>query len=106
MECEVLGVLDVYRRRKWIENEDYAVAREQFLAETTRLIKLGVAKVIPVRSKLLTQSWLLVERHHIYQADALQIASAKNVGVDQLLSGDHRLVDVSKEEGVNADFLG
>ncbi len=91
---EVLGVLDTYHRRKWLESEDYTSVRESFLAETTRLIKLGVAKVIPVRSKLLTQSWLLVERYHIYEAEALQIASAKNLGVDQLLSGDHRLVDV------------
>lgn len=103
---EVLGALHAYHRRKWLENEEYRTARESFLAETTRLIKLGVAKVIAVRSRLLTQSWLLVEKYHIYEADALQIASAENLGVDQLLSGDHRLVDVSKEEGVNADYLG
>lgn len=103
---EVLGVLDAYHRRKWIELEDHTAARDSFLAETTRLIKIGVAKVVPVRSKLLMQSWLLVEKYHIYEADALQIASAKNLGVEKLLSGDHRLVDVSKEEGVNAHFLG
>ena len=43
------------------ENEDYTTARESFIAETTRLIKLGVAKVIPVKSKLLTQSMLFVK---------------------------------------------
>jgi uncharacterized protein len=102
---EVLGVLDTYHRRKWIASEDYSAARDSLLAETKRLIKLGIAKVVPVRSKLLAQSWLLVEKHHIYQTDALQIASAKNIGVDQLLSGDRRLVDASKKEGINADFL-
>ena len=103
---EVLGVLHAYHRRKWLESEDYTAARESFLAETTRLIKLGVAKIIPVKTKLLTQSWLLVEKYHIYEADALQVSSAKNLGVDQLLSGDRRLVDVCREEGVKADYLG
>ena len=103
---EVLGALQTYYRRKWLESEDYTTARESFIAETTRLIKLGVAKVVPVRSKLLTQSWLFVEKYHIYVADALQIVSAKNLDVDRLLSGDRRLVDVSREEGVDSDYLG
>ena len=103
---EVLGTLDAYYRRKWLESEDYKAARESFIAETVRLIKLGVAKVVPVKSKLLAQSWLLVEKHHIYEADALQIVSAKNLGADQLLSGDQRLVDISRKEEVNAAYLG
>jgi predicted nucleic acid-binding protein len=103
---EVLGALDTYHRRNWLESEDYRVARESFIAETVRLLKLGVAKVVPVRSKVLAESWLLVEKHHIYEADALQIVSAKHVDTDQLLSGDQRLVDISKKEKVNAAYLG
>ncbi len=103
---EVLGALDTYYRRNWLESEDYRVARELFIAETVRLLKLGVAKVVPVRSRLLAESWLLVEKHHIYEADALQIVSAKHLGVDQLLSGDQRLVDISNKEEVNAAYLG
>ena len=103
---EVLGALDTYYRRNWLESEDCRVARELFIAETVRLIKLGVAKVVPVRSRLLAESWLLVEKHHIYEADALQIVSAKHLGVDQLLSGDQRLVDISNKEEVNAAYLG
>jgi len=98
--------LDTYHRRNWLESEDYRVARESFIAETVRLLKLGVAKVVPVRSKVLAESWLLVEKHHIYEADALQIVSAKHVDTDQLLSGDQRLVDISKKEKVNAAYLG
>ena len=103
---EVLGALDTYYRRSWLKSEDYRVARESFIAETVRLMKLGVAKVVPVKSRLLAESWLLVEKHHIYEADALQIVSAKNLGVDQLLSGDQRLVDISRKEEVNAAYLG
>ena len=98
--------MDTYYRRKWLESEDYGAARESFIAETVRLIKLGAAKIVPVKSKLLTQAWLLVEKHHIYEADALQIVSAKNLGADQLLSGDQRLVDISRKEEVNAAYLG
>jgi predicted nucleic acid-binding protein len=103
---EVLGTLDAYHRRKWLESEDYRAARESFIAETVRLLKLGVAKVVPVRSRLLSECWLLVEKHHIYEADALQIVSAKHLGVDQLLSGDQRLVDISNKEEVKAAYLG
>jgi predicted nucleic acid-binding protein len=103
---EVLGALDTYHRRNWLETEDYKAARESFIAETVRLIKLGVAKVVPVKSKLLAQSWLLVEKHHIYEADALQIVSAKDLGADQLLSGDRRLVEISRKEKLSAAYLG
>ena len=52
------------------------------------------------------QSWALVEKYHIYQADALQIVSAKNLAADQLLSGDQRLVEVSRKEDIIATYLG
>lgn len=59
-----------------------------------------------MKSRLLAESWLLVEKYHIYEADVLQIVSAKNLGADQLLSGDQRLVDISRKEEVNATYLG
>jgi len=103
---EVLGALDTYHRRNWLDNDDYRDTRESFITETMRLIKLGVTKVVPVKSKLLAQSWLLIEKHHIYEADALQIVTAKNIDADQLLSGDQRLVDTARKEKVNAAYLG
>ena len=103
---EVLGALDIYHRRNWLERKDYRAVRESFISETVRLMRLGVAKVVPVRSKLLAESWLLVEKYHVYEADALQIASARLLGVDRLLSGDQRLVDISSKEEINATYLG
>jgi predicted nucleic acid-binding protein len=103
---EALGVLDTYQRRKWLKKENHKTARESFIAETLRLIKLGLVKTIPVRTKLLTESWSLIEKQHIYQADALQIISAKYINTDQLLSGDKKLVDNAKKEGINATYLG
>ena len=72
----------------------------------TRLVKLGIAKLVPVKSSLLADSWPLVEKHHIYEADALQIVSAKRLNADQLLTGDRRLADISNKEAVNATYLG
>lgn len=103
---EALGVLDTYQRRKWLKKKNHKTARESLITETLRLIKLGLIKTIPVRASLLTESWVLIEKHHIYQADALQIVSAKYINTDQLLSGDKKLVDISKTEGINATYLG
>ena len=103
---EVLGTLDGYRRRGWLERKEHEVARESFITEMTRLAKLGVAKLVPVKSSLLADSWPLVEKHHIYEADALQIVSAKRLNADQLLTGDRRLADISNKEAVNATYLG
>jgi len=71
-----------------------------------RLIKLGVAELVPVRSSLLAESWPLVERHEIYQADALQITSARSVDADELVTGNRRLAEVSEAEAVKATYLG
>lgn len=103
---EVLGALGKYHRRGWLGDEEHGTARQAFLTEMTRLIKLGVAALVPVRSSLLAESWPLVERHGIYQADALQIASARIVDADQLLTGDQRLAETSETEAVNATYLG
>ena len=103
---EVLGALDTYYRRKWFDSEDYVAVRESFVMETVRLIKLGVAEMVPVRSRLLAESWLLSEKYHVYEADALQVVSAKHLGADKLLSGDKRLVGISEKEEVNAVYLG
>jgi len=103
---EVLGALDTYHRRNWLERGDYIAARESFVSETVRLMRLGVAEVIPVRTRLLSESWQLVEKHHIYEADALQIVSAKHLDANQFLSGDQRLVGIAEREEVNAVYLG
>ncbi len=103
---EALGVLDIYRRRKWIGKENHKKARELLITETLRLIKLGLTKTIPVRTKLLIDSWTLIEKYHIYQADALQITSAKHVNADQFMTGDKKLAEIAKTEGINTQYLG
>ena len=103
---EVLGVLDRYYRRKWLYKKDYQTARIQFIGETLKLIRLKLVKIVPVKIELLTYTWSLIEKHHIYQADALQIASAKRAEATDFLTGDKKLAETAAKEGLNATYLG
>jgi len=103
---EVLGVFDKYLMRKWLREEDYKLARFQFISETLRLVRLKLVKIIPVRTKLLVSSWKLMEKYHVYEADALQIVSAKYANADQFLTGDKRLHEIATEERLNSVCLG
>jgi predicted nucleic acid-binding protein len=103
---EVLGVLDKYRRRRWLDDENYLKARVQFLGETLRFIKLRLIKVIPVSTGLLKQSWSLIEKYHIYQADALQLLSAKHVNSDRFYTSDVSLHEIALKEDLKSEYLG
>jgi len=103
---EVLGVLDKYFRRGWLGKEDYEMARLQFIGEILKLIRLKLVKIIPVRTELLISTWNLVEKYHIYQADALQVVSAKYIGATNFLTGDKLLFEVAVKEGLNSTYLG
>lgn len=103
---EVLGVLNKYFRRHWLEKEDYEMARLQFIGETLKLIRLRLVKVIPVRTELLISTWDLVEEYGIYQADALQIVSARRVNASSFLTGDKQLHEIAVKEGLNSVYLG
>ncbi len=103
---EVLGVFDKYYRRGWITKEDYRNAYLRFRAETRRLIKLNVLRIIPVKSKLLIKTWSLITKYHIYIADALQIVSAKTINADKLVTGDKKLNNIALQEGLNTLYVG
>ncbi len=103
---EVLEVLGKYLRRGWLDEKDFEEARGNFVMETLRLIKLNLLRLIPVRTRLLIEAWELMERHHLSQADALQIASARYIKADALLSADGQLIEASKEEGLKAVYVG
>ena len=102
---EVLGVLDKYHTRGWLSREDYELARLEFLGETMKMLKLRILRVVPVKLALIARTWELIERHHIYQADALQIVSAKEVKASELYTADQTLCRVAREERLNAECL-
>ncbi|MEM2438927.1 MAG: type II toxin-antitoxin system VapC family toxin [Candidatus Bathyarchaeia archaeon] len=62
--------------------------------------------IVGMRRSILRDSWRLVERYHIYQADALQVASAKNVKAEQFFVADKNLHEVALKEGLNPTYPG
>ncbi len=50
--------------------------------------------------------WKLMERHHIHETYATQVASAKQVSASQFLTGDKWLYEVALREGLNSTYLG
>lgn len=59
-------------------------------------------RFIPVGSRILTRSRDLVLKYHIYQADALQLESAKQARARFFISADRRLVECAKSEQLEA----
>ncbi len=103
---EVLEVFDRARRAGRVDDEAYRVVRRRFLLETRRMVRLGVALVVPLKLRILREGWKLIEKHHIYEADAVQIASAKHVSASQFLTGDKRLHEIALREELNSTYLG
>ena len=99
---EVLGAFDKALTRGNLSQEDYLKARKRLLLETRRLIRLEALRLIPLRLKLLIKCWSLLEKYHIYQADALQIVSAKIIGATQFFTGDKKLHEIANKEGLNS----
>ena len=60
---------------------------------------------IPLKVKVLRDGWKILEKHHIYVADAIQVSSAKHVQANVLLTGDKKLHDVALKEGVRSELL-
>jgi len=99
---EVLGVLDRYHTRKLISDGDLEAALRFLASESMKLIRLNALQVLPMTSENIIESWLIVLRQHIYEADALQISSSKEAGCNLFLGADDRLIQAAQKEGLNA----
>ncbi|HID17507.1 TPA: PIN domain-containing protein [Candidatus Bathyarchaeota archaeon] len=103
---EVLGAFDKAKRTKRIDGEAYNIVRGRFLLETRRMMRLGFLTLVPLKFKILKDSWGLIEKFHIYAADAVQVASAKYVSASCFMTGDEQLYKVALKEGLNSIHLG
>ncbi len=52
----------------------------------------------PIANDILVDSWVLVPRSHLYQADALQISTPRSLGCGIFLSADAELIRVARSE--------
>ena len=102
---EVLGALNRAKRIGRIDEEAYLITRRRLLLETKRMMKLGMAVIAPIRTKTLIDTWRLIEKHHIYEADALQVATAKQLKAKLFITSDKRLHEIAKAEGLKSLIL-
>lgn len=97
---EVLGAMDTRHRRGDLDDAALAEAVRLFAQETKKLVAMKKLRVSPMGSEVFSDSWDLVLKHHIYQADALQIATSRQIGADILLSADRKLLECAKKEQI------
>ncbi|MEM0049854.1 MAG: type II toxin-antitoxin system VapC family toxin [Candidatus Bathyarchaeia archaeon] len=99
---EVLGVFDVRRRRKWLNEDEFNKTLMGFLSEITGLLRLKSMEIIPVLTSVLVEGWPLILEEHIYEADALQIQTCIYSESKLLLSADEDLINTALKKGVRA----
>ena len=102
---EVLGALDRARRLGRLDEEAYRTARRRFIGETRRMSKTGTLILVPVTLKILREAWRITEKHHMYIADSLQVASAKHIKAAEFVTGDQRLHKTASTEGLKSTPL-
>jgi predicted nucleic acid-binding protein len=97
---ECLGVLDRLERQGRLPSGGLERGRRALLGESVRLTRLGVLTVAPLGTRLVRKSWALLLRHHVYQGDAVQVATALDRKVDLLLTADARVARAAADEGL------
>ena len=102
---ETLGVFDRARHTGRLDENSFKIVRERFLLETRRAVKLGILVIAPVRTRFLMEAWKLIEDYHIYEADALQIITAKNLNAKSFVTADRKLHEIAEKEDLQSVCL-
>lgn len=99
---EVFGAIDSRCTRGDIDKKSMVESLRLFSGETKKFTSMRRINVVPVGSGVLAKARDLVLKYHIYQADALQLASAAQAHVNIFVSADRRLIDQAKSEQLEA----
>jgi len=100
---ELAVVFDKYEREGLLDAKQVMMT---FLGEVKRLGKSRAAEVVPVSGSVIADAVTLTLRHHVYVADALQVASCKTASTAGLVTADRRLAGIAREEGLKVTFVG
>lgn len=98
---EVLGVLQ-RKARESGRPRGFTRQRGRLHGEIATLSRLQALDVAAVSSRLLRDSWPILERHLLYVADALQIATARAQACDCLITADRDLREAGMAEGLRS----
>ncbi len=96
-------VFDKYERRGALSARQLL---EALLRESRTLVGLLRLKLVPISSTLIHETAELMLKHHIYSADALQIASARHANCKHLVTADKRLAEAAAAENLKAITTG
>lgn len=99
---QLIGALDQHLSRKVISEMQFRTSTKDLVAETTKLFRLGHLNIRSPTAKIFADAWYLIFSSHIYEADAIQIATAKNLECDLFLSADAELIEVAKQTNLQA----
>ncbi len=100
--AEAALVFDKYERRAGIN------ARRIFkdmLRETRSLTKTNRAIIVYVSPRILRETVKIMFRHHVYVADALQLASARKIEAKIFVTGDKELANIAILEKLNSLYV-
>jgi predicted nucleic acid-binding protein len=101
--AEAAVVFDKYERRLGLNARRLL---SSLLSESATLSRLRRLLVVGVSPSILRESVELVLRHHVYVAEALQVASAKSIKSDRFVTGDGDLARIAEAEGLSTVYLG
>jgi predicted nucleic acid-binding protein len=99
---ELIGALDQHLTRKAISEKQFRTSVKDFVAESMKLSKLGHLDMRSPTAEIFADTWRLIFSSHIYEADAIQIATAKSLKCDLFLSADAELIKAAKEANLEA----
>jgi predicted nucleic acid-binding protein len=102
----IAGAAVVFDKYSRVLGLDARELMKNMLREVKTLSRLQKLKVVGITPALIKSSIQLVFKHHIYVADALQIASAKMIGSSKFLTGDRKLIEVAKQENLQCIYVG
>ena len=97
---ELIGTLDRRHQQKRLSDAELSSAIQNFSNETLQMAEHGSIRILPIRGRLLTMSWRIITREHIFEADAVQIASCKAEGCDIFRSADRQLLDLATRQKI------
>ncbi len=101
--AEAALVFDKYEKRIGVNAR--SLFREM-LRETRTLARMNQGIIMYVSPLILRETVKILFKHHLYVADALQVASAKKIGAATFVTGDKELASIVVLEDLNPLYVG
>jgi hypothetical protein len=88
----IIGALDLRRRRGWLSGDKFKEVLENFIGGFKNT-PFESPKGFPVLTQLLADSWPSILSEHVYEANAIQVQTCIYSGSNVLLSANKKFSD-------------